>query len=166
MRGQRLDTISPTLVTSLTVLWLLLNQTLAAAQIVLGMALAIVLALASSRLRPLRATLRRFDLAAVLLGIVFVEIIKSNIAVARIVLGLARDREVRSGFLHIPLDLRDPHGLAALATIITATPGTVWAGLTEDGTRLTIHVLDLDDEQRWIAYIKERFETPLRRIFE
>ena len=161
-----LATISPTLVTSLTGLWLLLNQTLAAAQVVLGIALAILLASASSRLRPVRAALRRFDLAAVLLGIVFIEIVKSNIAVARIVLGLARDREVRSGFLDIPLDLRDPHGLAALATIITATPGTVWAGLTGDGSRLTIHVLDLDDEQRWVAYIKERFETPLRRIFE
>jgi multicomponent K+:H+ antiporter subunit E len=82
------------------------------------------------------------------------------------VLGLVRSREIRSGFLEIPLELRDPHGLAALSTIVTATPGTVWAGLSADGTCLTLHVLDLDDEQRWIAYIKQRFEAPLRRIFE
>ena len=98
--------------------------------------------------------------------LLLIEIVKSNIAVGRIVLGLVRDREIRSGFLDIPLELRDPHGLAALATIITATPGTVWAGQSDDGTRLTLHVLDLDDEQRWIAYIKQRFEAPLRRIFE
>lgn len=166
MSERWLDRISPTLVASLTAVWLVLNQTLELAQILFGVALSALLAWASSRLRPLRATLRRFDLALALVAIVVIEIVKSNIAVGRIVLGLVRDREIRSGFLDIPLELRDPHGLAALATIITATPGTVWAGQSDDGTRLTLHVLDLDDEQRWIAYIKQRFEAPLRRIFE
>lgn len=166
MSERWLGRISPTLVASLTAVWLVLNQTLELAQILFGVALSALLAWASSRLRPLRATLRRFDLALALVAIVVIEIVKSNIAVGRIVLGLVRDREIRSGFLDIPLELRDPHGLAALATIITATPGTVWAGQSDDGTRLTLHVLDLDDEQRWIAYIKQRFEAPLRRIFE
>lgn len=166
MSEKWLERISPTLVASLTAVWLVLNQTLELAQILLGIALSALLAWASSRLRPLRATLRRFDLALALVAIVVIEIVKSNIAVGRIVLGLVRDREIRSGFLDIPLELRDPHGLAALATIITATPGTIWAGQSDDGTRLTLHVLDLDDEQRWIAYIKQRFEAPLRRIFE
>ncbi len=158
--------MSAILVVSLAATWLLLNQTLEPAQILLGLILGVLLAWASARLRPVRATLHRFDLAAALVVNVVIEIIKSNIAVGRIVLGLVRNREVRSGFLEIPLDLRDPHGLAALAAIITATPGTIWAGQSADGTRLTLHVLDLDDEQRWIAYIKESFETPLRRIFE
>ena len=35
----------------------------------------------------------------------------------------------RSGFVNIPLDLRDPYALAALACIITATPGTLWVEL-------------------------------------
>jgi multicomponent K+:H+ antiporter subunit E len=166
MSPPRFTAISPTLVVTLAAVWLVLNQTLEPAQILLGMALGLLLAWASSRLRPVRAKLHRFDLAAALVVTVVVEIVKSNLAVGRIVLGLVRNREVHSGFLEIPLDLRDPHGLAALATIITATPGTVWAGQSEDGTRLTLHVLDLDDEQRWIAYIKQRFEAPLRRIFE
>lgn len=166
MRTRWFESVSPTLVTVLAAIWLILNQTLDPAQILLGIALGVLLSWASSRLRPLRATLRRIDLALALVCIVVVEIVKSNIAVGRIVLGLVGKREIRSGFLDIPLDLRDPHGLAALATIITATPGTVWAGQSADGTHLTLHVLDLDDEQRWVAYIKERFEAPLRRIFE
>jgi multicomponent K+:H+ antiporter subunit E len=166
MSARGFRTLSPTLVVILAATWLVLNETLEPAQILLGIALGVLLAWASSRLRPVRSTLRRFDLAAALVGIVVFEITKSNIAVGRIVLSGARSREVRSGFLEIPLELRDPHGLAALATIITATPGTVWAGLSADGSCLTLHVLDLDDEQRWIAYIKQRFEAPLRRIFE
>jgi multicomponent K+:H+ antiporter subunit E len=160
------SSISPMVVLSLTIIWLVLQQTIAPAQILLGAVLGVLLAWASSRLRPLRAHVRRIDLAAALMLVVFWEIVQSNIAVARIVLGLVRDREVRSGFVEIPLELRDPHGLAALATIITATPGTVWAGLSGDGKRLTLHILDVQDEQQWIRYIKDRFERPLMRIFE
>ena len=94
------------------------------------------------------------------------DIVASNLAVARIVLGLRRVRDIRSGFLEIPLDLRDPHGLAALAMIVTATPGTVWAGLSPDGDVLTLHVLDLRDEAALVRSIKERYERPLRKIFE
>lgn len=158
--------VSPVLVLGLTALWLLLNQTLAPGQIVLGAALALALAWASSTLRPLRAHLRRVDVAAVLMLVVLKEIVRSNVGVARIVLGLTRGRKVRSGYLRIPLDLRDPHGLAALATIVTSTPGTVWVGLSADGSILTLHVLDLKDEEAWIRLVKARFERPLMRIFE
>jgi multicomponent K+:H+ antiporter subunit E len=160
------DAISPTIVLCLTVLWLILQQTVAPDQILLGALAAVLLTWASSQLRPLRAHVRRIDLAAGLLLIVLWEIIQSNIAVSRIVLGLVRKREVRSGFVRIPLELRDPHGLAALAAIITATPGTVWAGLAADGKYLTLHILDIEDEAQWIRYIKDRFERPLMRIFE
>ena len=160
------NAISPVLVLGLTALWLLLQQTLAPGQILLGAALAVALAWASSTLRPLRGKLRRLDLAALLVLVVFKEIVQSNIDVARVVLKLTGNREVRSGFVQIPLELRDPHGLAALATIITSTPGTVWAGLSPEGDTLTLHILDIRDEQESIRYIKDRFERPLMRIFE
>jgi multicomponent K+:H+ antiporter subunit E len=109
---------------------------------------------------------RRLHLAVPLAATVFVDIMRSNYSVARIVLGLVRERQVRSGFLDIPLDLRDPHGLAVLAVIVTSTPGTSWAGIAPDGRTLSLHVLDLQDEAEWIRVIKERYERPLMRIFE
>lgn len=159
------ESTSPTLVALLTGLWLLLNETIAPGQILFGAILALLLALVSARLRPARAALRRVDVAVKLALVVMLEIVRSNVAVARLVLG-PRGRHVRSGFVEIPLELRDPHGLAVLAVIITSTPGTVWSGQSADGTRLSLHVLDLDDEQRWIRYVKDRFEAPLRKIFE
>ena len=83
-----------------------------------------------------------------------------------IILGLVRDRSIHSGSMTIPLELRDPHGLAVLAMIITSTPGTVWQGLSDDRRELTIHVLDLVDETQWVRKIKQRYELPLRSIFE
>jgi multicomponent K+:H+ antiporter subunit E len=105
-------------------------------------------------------------MALLLLWRVFVDILRSNVAVARIVLGLNGKRPIRSGFLDIPLAMRDPHGLAALSTIVTSTPGTVWVNLSVDGATLTLHVLDLHDEQAWIDTVKQRYETLLMEIFE
>ena len=137
----------PVLIITLTVMWLVLNQSLAPGQLVLGAALGVLLAYGTSSLRPLQPSLRNVHLAPVLLFLVLVDIVRSNVSVARIVLGLVRDRDVRSGFLDIPLDMRDPHGLAVLATIVTSTPGTVWVDLASDSSRLTLHVLDLKDEE-------------------
>lgn len=158
--------ISWTLVAGLTALWLALNQSLAPGHLVLGLALAVLLAWASATLRPLHARLMRIDLALALVAVVLMDVVRSNLHVARIVLGLSGRRRVVSGFLDVPLELRDPHGLAALAVILTSTPGTVWVELSPEGDWLRIHVLDLADEQYWIRHIKDRYERPLRRIFE
>jgi len=150
----------------LVLMWLLLNGTVAPGQIILGIGLTIFLLLAITRLRPLRPRMRRFDLLVRLFFVVLFDIVRSNIGVGRIVLGLVQDRKVRSGFIDVPLDLRDPHGLAVLAMIVTSTPGTVWVELRSGGSRLTLHVLDLKDEAAWVSLIKNRYEQPLMRIFE
>lgn len=150
----------------LVAMWLLLNNTLSFGQTVLGTVFAVLLVLAGAKLRPVRPRLRRLYLAAPLIAVVLVDILRSNLGVARIVLGLTGKRQVRSGFLDIPLELRDPHGLAILAVIITSTPGTAWAGVAPDGATLKLHILDLKDEAEWIHTIKHRYERPLMRIFE
>jgi multicomponent K+:H+ antiporter subunit E len=150
----------------LVALWLLLNNTLALGDILLAIVIAVLLMLAASELRPVRPRVRHLYLFAPLILRVLVDIVRSNIGVGRIVLGLTGKQPIRSGFLHVPLDLRDPHGLAILAAIITSTPGTAWADLSADGGTLTLHVLDLKDEAEWIRIIKQRYEQPLMRIFE
>jgi len=151
---------------ALLVMWLLLNQTLSLGHVLLGLLLAVALAWASGTLRPLRPTIRRAHLIVVLLAYVLRDIVRSNVGVARIVLRLAGRREIRSGFVKIALDLTDPHGLAVLASIVTATPGTVWVDYDANASTLTLHVLDLKTEQEWIDWIKGRYERLLMRIFE
>jgi multicomponent K+:H+ antiporter subunit E len=158
--------VPPLLTCVLVVIWLLLNNSVSLAQILLGFIIAILLMLAAAQLRPVHPRLRQLWRVVPLVFVVLVDIVHSNIGVARIVLGLVRDRKVVSGFLDIPLELRDPHGLSILAAIITSTPGTAWAGVSEDGKTLKLHVLDLKDEEEWIRTIKERYERPLMRIFE
>jgi multicomponent K+:H+ antiporter subunit E len=154
------------LIVALTGMWLLLNTTLAVAHILLGLAVSLLMVLGFRAVLPLQPRFRKPQMALLLLWRVFVDILRSNVAVARIVLGLTGKREIHSGFLDIPLDMRDPHGLAALSTIVTSTPGTIWVDLSFDGATLTLHVLDLHDEQAWIDTIKHRYERLLMEIFE
>jgi multicomponent K+:H+ antiporter subunit E len=158
--------LPPALIGGLVIIWLLLSQSIGVGSIVLGIVLAVALAWAGATLRPVRPRLRRPLAAFGLLATVMLDVLRSNFAVARIVVGLVRDRQVTSGFLDVPLDLRDPHALTALAAIITSTPGTVWVGLSADGGTLRLHVLDLRDPDEWIHAIKTRYEQPLMRIFE
>lgn len=158
--------VPPVLTIWLAAMWLLLNQTVSLGHIVLASVLAVALASASRALRPLQPRLRNWRLVLVVLAFALRDIIRSNIGVARIVLGLVRGRDVRSGFVNIPLELTDPHGLAVLAGIVTATPGTVWAGLDVETNTLTLHVLDLRDETQWIDWVKSRYERRLLEIFE
>ena len=53
-----------------------------------------------------------------------------------------------------------------VACIITATPGTSWVRYDRAAGVVTIHVLDLVDEQAWIRLFKQRYERRLLEIFE
>lgn len=154
------------LILALTSMWLLLNGTVSIGHVVLGLFVSVLMVFGFRAVRPLQPRLRRPQTALLLLWRVFVDVLRSNVAVARIVLGLHGRREIHSGFLEVPLDIRDPHGLAALSTIVTSTPGTIWVDLSLDGATLTLHVLDLRDEQAWIRTIKHRYERLLMEIFE
>jgi multicomponent K+:H+ antiporter subunit E len=155
----------PLLSLSIFTMWLLLNQSLTASHLVVALALAFGGGLMVVALEPPRARLRRPRAMAKLAFLVLHDIVRSNIAVARIILGPRLAGEI-SGFVRIPLDLRNPYGLAVLAIIITATPGTLWVDYDSPTGVLTIHVLDLVDENTWIETIKRRYERLLREIFE
>jgi multicomponent K+:H+ antiporter subunit E len=155
----------PLLSAALLAIWLLLVQSLGLGSVLLGAVLAIAGGHALAALQPPGARVRRPGVMLRLALLVLGDIARSNLAVARIILGLGR-RGRRAGFVRIPLDLRDRYGLAALACIITATPGTIWVEFDSAAGAVLIHVLDLIDEEAWVRTIKQRYERPLMEIFE
>lgn len=154
----------PVLSAFLLGLWLLLNQSISPGHFLLGSLIAVAGGLSISTIEMPRARLRKPAAAVRLAVIVLLDIVRSNIAVARII--VASTPPVKSGFVTIPLELRDHYGLATLACIITSTPGTVWVSFDSAKGLLLIHVLDLIDETAWVQLIKSRYERALMEIFE
>lgn len=145
--------------------WLLLNQSLAPAHLLMGSVLAVALSLLMRPLDLPPVRIRNHRLIFVLACRVAWDILRSNIAVFRIILG-GSDREITSGFVQVPLELTNGYGLAVLACIITSTPGTIWMSYDDKARVLLIHVFDLVDEATWIRTVTERYEHPLREIFQ
>lgn len=156
---------SPLLSVLLLAIWLLLNQTIEPAHILLGSILAIAAPILTKPLRPFAVSVKRPVVIIRLILWSLKEIVISCFNVSRIIL-FTRHNKVNSQFIRIPLDLRDPSGLAVLSCIINTTPGTVWVEILPDSHELSLHVFDLHDAQWWINTIKTRYERPLIDIFE
>ena len=156
---------APWLSLALWVLWLVLNLSLSAGNLLLGALLAFLAPLLMAPLRPLPIRIRRPGVMLRLFLRVGYDVLVSNLEVAWGVLNAHR-QPPRSRFIKIPLDLRDANGLAALSMITTVVPGTIWSELALDRSLLLLHVFDLDDEQRFIEHFKQSYERPLMEIFE
>ena len=156
---------APWLSLALWALWLLLNLSLSAGNLLLGAALAILAPVMFAPLRPLPVRIRRPGVIIKLFFLVGRDVVASNIAVAWGVLRAGKNPP-RSRFIKIPLDLRDANDLAALSMITTVVPGTIWSELALDRSVLLLHVFDLDDEASFIEHFKTAYERPLMEIFE
>lgn len=154
----------PLLSSALFVMWLLMNVPFGAGSIVIGALAGVLVPHVMSAVAPERVRMRKPRMILILAMRVLIDVIQSNWNVSKLILGIGK-RKPRSGFVRIPLSLTDRYGLAALAIIITGTPGTLWVQYDRYKHVLLLHVLDLDDDQDWAALIKDRYEAPLKEIF-
>jgi len=156
---------APVLSVGLWVLWLTLSRSMSAGQIIVGLTLGLAVPHMTRGLRLTTARVRRPLAIARFLLIVGHDIVVSSFQVAWGVVAW-RWRPPASRFVVIPLDLRAPPGLTALAIVTTAVPGTVWSELALDRSAVLVHVWDVDEDAAFVARYKDRYEKPLREIFE
>ncbi len=166
---------TPFLSLLLFIVWLLLNNSIAAGQLLLAAILAIVIPLVVSPFSTKQPLIVKPGLALRHLLLVLYDIITANVQVAILILGPTK--KLTPGFVKIPLDLTHSMPITILASIVSLTPGTVsaevypWTESMNEGESteqrfLLIHVLNLTDEQALINTIKQRYEAPLKEIFQ
>ena len=155
----------PSLPLSVTVFcfWLLMNDEISVGQVVMALVLALVIPPFAARLDREFARIGTLRPLPRLLCVMLWDILVSNLRVAAQVLG--PEHKLKPGFIWVPLDIANIHGIAALTSFITLTPGTVSAALSEDRRHLLVHVLHLEDANALINEIKSRYEAPLMEIF-
>ena len=95
------------------------------------------------------------------------ELVVANLEQLRIV--LAPRIAVRPGWVRFRSELETPALRALLGAMVSLTPGTLTYEESEDESgswSMSLHVLDLGDEEALVAHLRERFEAPLRRLEE
>lgn len=155
----------PLLSATLVLMWLILTS-FSLGNLLLGTAISLVAGWAVEHLHPPRPRFRRWSAIPQLMLVVARDILRSNIAVARVLILGPGHPAYHSGFVELHLRMREPNAIAVLAIILTATPGTAWIEFEQEDGRLLLHVLDLRSEDDWQILVRDRYEALLMEIFE
>ena len=153
------------MVIGLWLVYLALTANLELGNVALGLLVAMGLTLL---LRPPRGNfeLRRLPraLAALVryLSVVFLDVIKSGLVVARLVLDPAL--HVKPGIIAIPSDCDSELATALSAHAITLAPGEMVVEIGKDGTMYT-HALDATRAAEFVEEAQELRRELLRKIF-
>jgi multicomponent K+:H+ antiporter subunit E len=156
---------APLLSALLVAVWLTLARAISLGTVLLAIVLGLAIPLMTTSLRATDTRVRRPLVAARFILKVGYDVLASSIDVAWSLVSWRWHRP-KARFVIIPLDLRDPLGLAALAMVTTVVPGTVWSEIALDRSALMLHAWNVDDEQAFIARYKARYERPLQEMFE
>lgn len=154
----------PLLSFTLLVIWLLLANTFSFGQFLLGMFLGWAVPLYTARFWPEEVRVRQPFVLLRFIGRVLFDILVANISVARLILGNG-DR-IEPAFIEMPLELQTNAAISLLANTVSLTPGTVSAFLSADRRTLIIHSLHTTDAAAVVNDIRQRYETPLKEVFE
>ncbi len=154
----------PILTAFLLVFWLILQQSAGLGHILLGGVIAILASMATSLLIPEPLIVKKPLRVLQLIAVAGVDIVRSNLAVMAILFNPRPEPE--SDFIEMKLELTNTFGLAVLACLITATPGSAWLEYDRERSTVLIHVFDLVDADEWVETIKNRYETLLLEIFQ
>lgn len=151
----------PTLSMALAAVWLVLAG-VSPVHVALASLFAIMIPLLIAPLLDVLPAVRSVTAAMRLAGRVLWDIVIANIRVARLVLGPVS--RLRPAFVKVPLTATHPYAISLFTSMISITPGSIPLALTPDARALLVHVLDVEDENAFIAHVKERYERPLMEI--
>ena len=154
----------PLLTLTLAGIWLLLVNSLHPGQIVLGLLLGWMIPLLTTQFWPEEVRIHHPVRLLHFICIILIDIVLANFTVARLILG--RPGNLKPAFVSIPLELKSDLAISFLANVISLTPGTVSARLSDDRSYLLVHALHLDNKDELVTTIKFRYEKPLKEIFE
>lgn len=155
----------PLLSLGILLMWALLQSSLKPATLAMGALLGFLVPFVMTALQVEKPRMRSPLKLLRLFGVVLADMLRSNFAVAKVILSNQRCARV-SGFVELQLRMHNRHGLAMLAIILSSIPGTLWVQYDAATGKLLMHVLDLVDEDDWSQIVRERYETPLMEIFE
>jgi len=111
-----------------------------------------------------RRYIRKSLLVLQLIGILTIDIVKANLRVAITV--LSPRPALRPAVVSVPLDLHSENSITLLSNLITLTPGTLSLDVSSDRSLLFVHVLWLEDVEKFRAELKNGYERRIKELME
>lgn len=91
------------------------------------------------------------------------KLILSNISTVKE--SLYSKSRLEPGIVKVPLTLKDEFHIVTLANLVSLTPGTMVMDISDDMKVMYVHVMHLEDKDKFIRELKEDFENKLIEIF-
>ena len=154
----------PALSVFMLLLWLLLANSISAGQLVLGAVLAWLIPWFAQGFWPEVLRIRKPLLLVKFVLVVLWDIVIANLILAVRILGPMQ--KLQPAFMRVPLDIEQEFTITLFASTISLTPGTVSADLNMEERYLLVHSLHVIDIDAAIAELKQRYEAPLKEVFE
>jgi multicomponent Na+:H+ antiporter subunit E len=94
----------------------------------------------------------------------FKELLLSGVLLARDI--IRPKKTFTHGIIRIGIDISSPTALMTMVNLVSMTPGSLIIELTPDHRYLYVHVMYLEDPERFESDLKNKFEKKIKRIFE
>lgn len=144
--------------------WMLLQETLTWESFIVGYFIGVAVLYFTARrmdsplyTRPLVAFMK-------LSVVFFVEVVKSSVRVAYLV--LHPRLPVSPGLITVPLDVKSDEAITMLAGLISMTPGSLSVEVSDDRAFLYVHALEADDPEGSVAEFKHVFERRIMEVYD
>lgn len=148
----------------LAIIWMFLSGSYTFNNFLLGFLLGIGLVYLFKKVLSGSFYLKRVYKVIKLIVVFFIELMKANIDVSKIVLQPRLKNQ--PGFFIYHTDLKHDWQIVLLSNLITLTPGTVVLGISDDRTKIYIHSIDFSTKEEEIESIKSSLEKVVREVGE
>ncbi|TRL64574.1 Na+/H+ antiporter subunit E [Staphylococcus hominis] len=148
----------------LAIIWMFLSGSYTFNNFLLGFLIGIGLVYLFKKVLPGSLYLKRVYKVIKLIVVFFIELMKANIDVSKIVLQPRLKNQ--PGFFIYHTDLKHDWQIVLLSNLITLTPGTVVLGISDDRTKIYIHSIDFSTKEEEVESIKSSLEKVVREVGE
>lgn len=90
------------------------------------------------------------------------ELVMANLSV--LVKVFSPKLNIKPGIIKVPIDIEGAFWITTLANMVTLTPGTLTVEVAPDNKYFYVHCLNIDDEAKTIASIKDTFEKKILEV--
>ncbi|GAB2569218.1 Na+/H+ antiporter subunit E [Gracilibacillus alcaliphilus] len=146
----------------IAVLWMFLHNEYTFATFFAGYIIGIIILFIIRRFLMFDFYINRVWAAIKLICLFFIELIKANIDVVKVVLNPKQNHQ--PGIVAVKTKLESDFEISILAALITLTPGTISMDFSSDSKTIYVHAIDVPDKQAMIRDIQESFEKAIMEV--